>query len=164
MSVSKTTRYFILNISIGFLAYLVYKYYGMAMTQPRDGSKQDEIILLGIALIIAIGIVGVLRIFYKKLATTEDKLSLRGSEVDALGAVAANKQKPITHHLHVMADVYDELLASGKVEVAPEVFELPYRKGDTVQVSAGNGTIPTRITALDGVNQHVTLTRDTAAA
>lgn len=159
MSVSKTTRYGLLNILMGFMAFLVYKYYGAAMGQPRDGSKQSEMIMLGIALIFAVGVVGALRAFYKKLAKADDRLSLQGGEVSALGAVAASKQKPITHQLHVEDEIYQALLAKGQMEVAPEVFELPYRKGDTVQVSAGNGTIPTSITALDGVNRRITLSR-----
>ena len=159
MSVSRTTRYALLNMLMGFMAYLVYKYYGAAMAQPRDGSKQAEMILLGIALILAVGIVGALRAFYKKLAQADDRLSLQGGEVSALGAVAANKQKPITHHLHVDDETYQALLAKGQMEVAPEAFELPFRKGDTVQLTAGHGTLPAHITVIDGVNRRVTLSR-----
>ena len=88
------TKYNLATVAIGVLAYFVYRFYIYAKSSVYDDTALTGLVFVGIGLIIAIGVVSVLRKYYKNIQQdTSLKYKETKAEIDAFSALAEYKLK-----------------------------------------------------------------------
>ncbi|HZJ34470.1 MAG TPA: hypothetical protein VFD55_00430 [Candidatus Angelobacter sp.] len=88
------TKYKLTTVAMVVLAYLVYRFYIYAQSSVYDDATLTGLVFIGIGLIIIIGVVSVLRKYYKIIQQDASlKYKETKAEIDAYSALAEDKLK-----------------------------------------------------------------------
>lgn len=155
-------KYWGATVALGIVIILATAYYGRA-SQPHPGSAMPLLFVEGGALFVAAGIAIVMRAYYHRQRFDSGAPSASADEATAMGILGREYTKPITLHLSVDSAAYKSLRENGELSVAPARFDRPVRRGDSVRVCTGSGTLERCLSAvvsdIDGVNQRIRLER-----
>lgn len=160
MHFSKGTKYITANVLLVVIALVAFRYMSTA-NAPHSQSAQASLLLGGTILYTVASTVVIIRAYYRNQRFQFlDKTPLH-TATTAEALLGAERLKPSTVKLTLSDTEYATLTSNGAVVVKPDKFTSPIRRGDQVDVSAGDAMHSKAATAIiadiDGYNQAVSL-------